>query len=155
VKHGTKEEGKGIRIIQSQRTKSKVRRRGKIRSLCQLREAEHTLGFIRWRPRADPDRPCDPCFDRFVYILTDEENKVSVSSAPSFLWIFGLGWYHLTSDCDIEALSLDSRIRPLAFGPGPHVMTIDDDNGERRAGSTYSPSKLVKSGKKELVIIAV
>jgi hypothetical protein len=96
VKRGTKEKGKGIRIIQSQRIKGKVRREGKIRSSCQLRKTKHTVGFTRdW-----PDRPC---FDRFVYILSDEENKLSVSSAPSFLWIFGLGWYHLTSDCDIEA----------------------------------------------------
>jgi hypothetical protein len=146
VEQRKKEKASESSRVKGSEVKSEEKERSAARVSC-ARRSTHSVS-----PATGPDRLC---FDRFVYILSDEENKLSVSSAPSFLWIFGLGWYHLTSDCDIEALSLDSRIRPLAFGPGPHVMTIDDDNGERRAGSTYSPSKLVKSGKKELVIIAV
>ena len=81
--------------------------------------------------------------------LSDEENKLSVSSAPSFLWVFGLGWHHLTSDCDIEVLELDSRIRPLAFGHVPR----DDDRRRvrgRQASSIHSPSKTSRA--KEVVI---
>jgi hypothetical protein len=93
VEQRKKEKASESSRVKGPKVKSEDEERSAARVSC---AKQSTLGFTRdW-----PDRPC---FDRFVYILSDEENKLSVSSAPSFLWIFGLGWYHLTSDCDIEA----------------------------------------------------